>query len=153
MLHANIAFVFEMVQFSSTTMIFSPNAERSVIHICWSRPFMCSLHVWLAQLLGVEYNQSAGDRIHHTATDASSNHISKIVSVRHSASLLSNFSNSENFSPAQAGVASTSAGMTHSCAVFTDSSLSCWGNNFDGQLGDGTTNAHLTPFQVISVSF
>ncbi len=31
------------------------------------------------------------------------------------------------------------AGDQHSCAVFTDGSLKCWGLNTSGQLGDGTT--------------
>ena len=40
---------------------------------------------------------------------------------------------------------SVSAGGYHSCAVFNDGSLKCWGNNGQGQLGDGTTTERLTP--------
>lgn len=36
------------------------------------------------------------------------------------------------------GVASISAGGTHSCAVLTTGALKCWGNNFNGQLGIGS---------------
>ena len=30
-----------------------------------------------------------------------------------------------------------SAGIIHTCGVTTDYRLYCWGNNFNGQLGDG----------------
>ena len=33
-------------------------------------------------------------------------------------------------------------GEYHSCAVLDDGVVKCWGNNFDGQLGDGSTNDH-----------
>ncbi|MEE8433226.1 MAG: RCC1 repeat-containing protein, partial [bacterium] len=41
-------------------------------------------------------------------------------------------------------------GQNHSCAVMYDTGLAknlvkCWGSNFDGQLGDGTTTQPLTP--------
>ncbi len=38
------------------------------------------------------------------------------------------------------GVRALGAGMKHSCAV-TAAQLACWGENSDGQLGDGTTSA------------
>ena len=36
----------------------------------------------------------------------------------------------------------------HSCAVLDDNSVSCWGRNAMGQLGDGTTTDRLTPVTV-----
>jgi alpha-tubulin suppressor-like RCC1 family protein len=41
-----------------------------------------------------------------------------------------------------------SAGKTHACAVTTDDRAYCWGRNFEGQLGDGTTNDSPTPVAV-----
>jgi alpha-tubulin suppressor-like RCC1 family protein len=37
------------------------------------------------------------------------------------------------------GVSSVAAGAEHSCAVTTIGALKCWGGNYFGQLGDGTT--------------
>ena len=37
------------------------------------------------------------------------------------------------------------AGDIHTCAILDDGSVSCWGGNYDGQLGDGTTNDRNTP--------
>jgi uncharacterized repeat protein (TIGR01451 family) len=34
-----------------------------------------------------------------------------------------------------------SAGVSHTCAVLDDGSVRCWGENFDGRLGYGNTNA------------
>jgi alpha-tubulin suppressor-like RCC1 family protein len=41
-------------------------------------------------------------------------------------------------------------GGGHTCAVKTDGSLWCWGNNFYGQLGDGTYTSRNTPVQIMS---
>src|SRR5690348_8059745 len=37
------------------------------------------------------------------------------------------------------------AGGTHSCLRRADGTLTCWGGNFEGQLGDGTTTDRWTP--------
>jgi alpha-tubulin suppressor-like RCC1 family protein len=51
---------------------------------------------------------------------------------------------------AKAGLSNGSS--NHSCAIFDDGSLSCWGHNTEGQLGIGTVNVcpeegvtHATP--------
>ena len=55
--------------------------------------------------------------------------------------------------PTQVGTAtdwaSLSVGYNHTCALRTNGSLWCWGENRDGQLGDGTTTTErTTPVQV-----
>jgi alpha-tubulin suppressor-like RCC1 family protein len=42
-------------------------------------------------------------------------------------------------------VAETSAGTSHSCARLADNTVRCWGGNFYGQLGDGTTTDRFAP--------
>jgi len=45
--------------------------------------------------------------------------------------------------------ASVAAGLYHTCAITTDKSLYCWGDNEAGQVGDGTTNTErLSPTQI-----
>jgi alpha-tubulin suppressor-like RCC1 family protein len=51
--------------------------------------------------------------------------------------------------PTVTGWASVSAGGGHTCAVRADAALWCWGSNFHGQLGIGSTGNHqLLPQQV-----
>jgi alpha-tubulin suppressor-like RCC1 family protein len=39
-------------------------------------------------------------------------------------------------------------GGGHSCARTKDRSLWCWGDNYNGQLGDGTTEPKSSPVEV-----
>ena len=50
------------------------------------------------------------------------------------------------------GVTALAAGEYHTCAVKTDGSAWCWGQNDHGQLGDGTTNEPLVPTAVSSLT-
>ncbi len=43
------------------------------------------------------------------------------------------------------------AGHSHTCAILDDGSVSCWGRNNYGQLGDGTTTDRNTPTQTSSL--
>jgi len=49
------------------------------------------------------------------------------------------------------GVTAVSAGRWHSCALVTGEAK-CWGENWRGELGDGTSGHALTPVELIAVS-
>jgi alpha-tubulin suppressor-like RCC1 family protein len=53
--------------------------------------------------------------------------------------------------PAVTDVRSLAAGDRHTCAAHDDGSLSCWGANNVGQLGDGTAHASRVPIAVPGV--
>jgi alpha-tubulin suppressor-like RCC1 family protein len=44
-----------------------------------------------------------------------------------------------------------SAGEIHTCAMFADGTVKCWGLNDTGQLGDGTTNQRTSPASVTGI--
>lgn len=43
-------------------------------------------------------------------------------------------------------------GAEHSCALHNNTTVSCWGNNLSGQLGDGTTTSSNSPIKVSGIS-
>ena len=51
----------------------------------------------------------------------------------------------------EVGVAQLSAGGAHTCVVTVVGGVWCWGSNFDGALGDGTTTYRRAPVPVVGL--
>jgi alpha-tubulin suppressor-like RCC1 family protein len=50
------------------------------------------------------------------------------------------------------GVTAITAGGAHTCALLADSTVRCWGDNMEGQLGDGTTLGKPTGITVTGLT-
>ena len=74
-----------------------------------------------------------------------------------SAGTFGNGSTTSSLTPVSAAVGlgaivDLKVGGAHACAARADGAVFCWGSNFVGQVGDGTTTTRLSPVQVPGLS-
>ena len=50
------------------------------------------------------------------------------------------------------GIQQVATGGAHACALHTDGTVTCWGDNSEGQLGDGTFVSSTRPVTVSGLS-
>jgi alpha-tubulin suppressor-like RCC1 family protein len=58
----------------------------------------------------------------------------------------------QGIAPRSVSITQLAAGFRHTCALLSDGTVRCWGNNDDGQLGDGTTTDRPRPAVVARLS-
>ena len=54
-----------------------------------------------------------------------------------------------NVSGLTSGVRGVAMGWFHTCALLENGSIQCWGDNWNGQLGNGVAPASSTPLTVV----
>ena len=54
--------------------------------------------------------------------------------------------------PGLSNVTQISAAESHTCALLSNGTMKCWGENFDGEIGDGTTSEKDVPTAVTGLS-
>ena len=63
---------------------------------------------------------------------------------------LDNSGCTNHITPGLSGASQIATGQAHSCALVAGGTVKCWGWNYYGQLGDGTTTDRWTPVSVVA---